>query len=94
MATIRLASFDNESVTFEVDYSDVNLKISSFRCVNNGDQNARGTLYSRQGEIIAQYIFEAGTIWYADIGGNWRVTFDEYGDPVMPLDAKFEYPAP
>ena len=94
MATLRLASFQNESVVFELDYNDGNLKITQFRCVNNGDQNARGTLYGKDGQIIVQYIFNAGTTWYADIGGNWRVGFDQFGDPILPLNANFEYPAP
>lgn len=93
MATIKLASFQNDAVVFELDYNDGNLKIERFRAINNGDQNARGTLFGQDGQIIAQYIFEAGTTWYADIIGNWRVAWDEYGVLVLPLNSRFEYPA-
>ena len=91
MATVTLASFANETVRFEIDYDDASLRITTFRGINGGDQNARGTLYAPGGQIISQQVFVAGETLYVPIGGNRKVVIKD-GEPWSPFSTRFEYP--
>ena len=94
VATIQLAQFDNERVTFQADYNDGNKRITRVRCINNGLYNARATVIDKtDSSIVAQVTFPAGQTLVYNIAGQ-QVTFDEFNDPSFPYRTMFEYPAP
>lgn len=92
MGTLVVGSFANEQIVFEVDYNDANLRVSTLRCVNNGDMNARGTLIEPEdGSIVAQAIFVPGTTQLAVAGNKVKVLPN--GTLAIPYETRLEYPA-
>ncbi len=102
MATLTVATFDNDAVIFELEYVEVNRKITLIRCINDGSGNARGTLIDRETDaIVAQAIFVPGQTTPINVVGNYRVEFvpDPHfpGSPDMvelPYKTFIEYPVP
>ena len=102
MPTLIIATFDDDAVVFELEYVEVNRKITLIRCANNGSGNARGTLIDRITDaIVAQAVFVSGQITTRDVVGNYRVEFvpDPHlpGSPNMvelPYKTFIEYPVP
>lgn len=98
MATIKLASFDNERVRFELEYDEKTGKLGRIQCLNDGDARSRGTLVANDGQVISQLLYYAKTSEYQDLTSaeaakDLRITVDKQGNLVLPFRIHFEYPA-
>ena len=94
MATIRLGSFQGDTVIFEADYHDGNKRVMAVRCINNGSANARGTLLEQaDSSIVGQATFLPGTT-QINIPQGKTVTIDAVMGATMPYELRLEYPVP
>lgn len=97
--TKKLASFQDESIVFEIEYDDVTLRISALRCINNSGQAGYGELIRQSDGLVYGQRFGAGTT-FIQIPTNSqasRMTF--FFSPTHPgsidgIEARFEFPYP
>lgn len=101
MATVtkQIASFQDESIRFEIEYDDVTLRISALRCINNSGQAGYGELIRQSDGLVYGQRFGAGTT-FISIPTNSQATRMQFTiDPERPnhflgFEARFMFPYP